>query len=424
MHTLIVGSGGREHALGWRLVQDNPMHSLFFLPGNGGTHRLGRNLPGPLNYPRIREAVELFDIGMVVFGPEAPLVEGWAERLRHDFGEHLAVVGPDREGARLEGSKAFAKNFMRRHGIPTAEYRTFGRSEHRELIDYLKRSAYPLVLKASGLAAGKGVVICQNTTEAFEAVERFFVQHQFGQAGHQVIVEHFLDGQECSVFIVTDGHTYRYLPSARDYKRAYDADQGPNTGGMGAFTPVPYISNAIEGKIRTQIIERTLDGLQQNGIAFRGFLFFGLMIVDGNPYVLEYNIRLGDPETQVILPMTEGPFAEVLEGVARGRLSETGQLSFRRGAQLAVIAAAEGYPISYEKGYSIQGIEDAESVPHVTVFHAGTHLADNGTMYTAGGRVLAVSAHGHDLSQARSRAYQAIEKIRFQGMFYRRDIGR
>ncbi len=421
MRVLIVGGGGREHALGWRLGRDHAVNALYFLPGNGGTRRIGTNLPGPLSYPRLRAAVNEHGIGMVVFGPEAPLVEGMADRLRADYGDRLAVVGPGAEGAQLEGSKAFAKAFMQRHGIPTAEARTFHRSEHADLLRYLQEAPYPLVIKASGLAAGKGVIICTHPDEARAAAEAFFVHDRFGKAGHQLVVEENLEGRECSVFILTDGRTYRHLPAARDYKRAYDGDRGPNTGGMGTFTPVPDLTPALETTIRRQIIEPTLAGLRTEGISFRGFLFFGLMLTERGPYVLEYNVRLGDPETQVILPMTEGAFAAALEAAARGRLEEASPLDVREGAQLAVIAASEGYPGAYAKGHAITGIEAAEADPDVIVFHAGTQW-DGTTLRTSGGRVLAVSAHGSDLAHARASAYRAIQKIHFEGMFYRKDI--
>ncbi len=422
MRVLIIGSGGREHALGWRLVQDAAVERVFFLPGNGGTRQVGVNVPGPISDDRVAETIDRQNIDLLVFGPEDPLIAGMADRIRERFGERVAVVGPGAEGARLEGSKADAKDFMQRHGIPTAQARIYSRAQQAQLRRYLQDAAYPLVLKASGPAAGKGVVICESPAQALATVSEFFEKERFGASGHTVVVEQFLRGREVSVFILTDGQDYRRLAAARDYKRAFDADRGPNTGGMGAFTPVEDISKALWETIHTRIIRPTLEGLRKDGVPFRGFIFFGLMIVEGAPYVLEYNVRLGDPETQVIMPMIEGPWAEVLAAAARGRLKEAPPLTFKGGSRLAVIAASQGYPGSYEKGKPIEGLEEAAAMEGVAVFHAGTRYED-GRYYTAGGRVLAVSAWGPHRETARQRAYEALRHIRFEGMFFRNDIG-
>ena len=402
-------------------MQDPVVERVYFLPGNGGTARVGVNLPGPVSDEAVSQAVAAHGIDMVVIGPEDPLIQGMADRLQERFGDSPAVVGPGAEGARLEGSKAYAKEFMARHGIPTAEARTYTLEQADALREFLRTAAYPLVLKASGPAAGKGVIICDSLAEALAAAADFFEKNRFGVSGHTVVVEQFLQGREVSVFVLTDGRDYRILGAARDYKRVFDDDRGPNTGGMGAFTPVDDITPDAWENIRKTVIIPTIEGLQQDGVSFRGFLFFGLMIVDEAPYVLEYNVRMGDPETQVIMPMIEGPWAENLWAAARGTLASAPPLSWKSGAQLAVIAASEGYPGSYEKGKLIEGLAEAEAIDGVTVFHAGTRL-ENGRYLTAGGRVLAVSAHGADRSDARRKAYEAISRIRFAGMFYRKDI--
>lgn len=420
MRVLIVGGGGREHALGWSLARSPHRPDLYFAPGNAGTLRLGANLPvqasdidGLVSLVRERR----FDLTVV--GPEQPLVDGLADRLR---AEGYPVVGPRAAAARLEGSKEFAKAFMQRHGIPTATHRSFASSNTAEALAYLRKHPLPLVVKADGLAAGKGVVICESHDQAQEAVVSMLKGDAFGIAGHTVVVEDYLEGEEASVFALTDGHSYELFVSAQDHKRIGEGDTGPNTGGMGAYAPAPVASSGVIASVRQQIIEPTLRGMREEGHPYSGFLYCGLMIRDGLPKVVEFNCRMGDPEAQVVLPMLASDLLESLVAVAEGKLARH-PLAMASGAAASVVLASEGYPGSYEKGRPITGLDTVEQEENVVVFHAGT-AEKNGTVVTSGGRVLAVTGLGETLQKALDAAYQGVARISFDGKTFRRDIGK
>lgn len=417
MHLLLIGSGGREHALAWRLAQSPSCRQLYCCPGNPGTARLGTNVSLNLAAPETvvgfcrREHVDL-----VVVGPEEPLVRGLADELRR-FG--IAVVGPGADGARLEGSKEFAKAFMQRHGIPTARYGVFGREQLRSAFSQIENMNTPIVVKADGLAAGKGVVIAQTSAEAKAAVEHMLVGEQFGAASARVVVEEFLEGIEVSVFALTDGTRYVLLPEAKDYKRIGEGDTGPNTGGMGSVSPVPFVTDALRERIDAKVVRPTIEGLERDGIAYRGFLFFGLMIVSGRPYLLEYNVRMGDPETQSVMARVTDDLAAWLLSAAQGQLLER-PLEVSARAAATVVCVSQGYPGAYSTGHPIDGLERLEGVQ---AFHAGTSLDPNGRLLTAGGRVLGLTATADSLKQALDDALAAARKIGYTGRSYRRDIG-
>ena len=419
MNILILGSGGREHAITWKLDQSSRPLKLFVAPGNPGTAEVAVSLPvDPLDFPGVREAILANRIGMVVVGPEAPLAEGIADFIEGDPAlAGVAVIGPRRAGAMLEGSKDFAKGFMKRHGIPTAAYETFTSGTAGEAVSFMRRMKPPYVLKADGLAAGKGVLIINDFDEAVTELKAM-LGGRFGAAGSKVVIEEYLQGIEMSAFVITDGITYRILPEAKDYKRIGDGDTGKNTGGMGAVSPVPFATASFLEKVEKQIIKPTVDGLKQEGIDYRGFIFFGLMNVEGDPYVIEYNARLGDPETEVIMPRIGSDLYDLLEGVAQRDLASR-QVIIRPETAVTVMIVSGGYPDSYGKGFPVSG---TGNVSESTLFHAGTGIKD-GLLVTSGGRVLAVTSLGPEMQEALARSYRSVGKISFSGMNYRRDIG-
>ena len=419
MKILILGSGGREHAITWKLAQSPKVTGLFIAPGNAGTSSLGTNIDvNPEDFEKVKEAVLSTGAGMVVVGPEAPLVAGIHDFfLNDDSLKHIPVIGPQKEAAMLEGSKDFAKAFMNRHEIPTAAHRTFGIGNAGEARGFLESLQPPYVLKADGLAAGKGVVILNTIDEALSELDAMLTG-KFGEAGSKVVIEQFLRGKEVSVFVITDGKHYRILPSAKDYKRVGEGDTGPNTGGMGAVSPVPFASESFMYKVEKRIIKPTIAGLAGEGLKYKGFIFFGLIDVKGEPYVIEYNARLGDPETEVILPRIKSDFFDLLEGVAMGDLHKR-KIQIDNRFVSTVVMVSEGYPGHYEKGKPVFGLD---LVKDAIVFHSGTREQD-GRILTNGGRVLAVSAYGNSLYEALQASYRNAALISWQGMYYRTEIG-
>ncbi len=424
MNLLLLGSGGREHALAWKLAQSPRCSRLFIAPGNAGTASFGQNIAiETTDFPSLKTFCLEQGIDMVVVGPEEPLVKGvYDEFWKDPRVRHIPVIGPSAAGAQLEGSKAFAKAFMERRGIPTAAYREFRVQELEEGLAYIKAHPLPVVLKADGLAAGKGVVIAQTTEEALKTFKDMLVEGIHGSAGERVVIEAFLEGIELSVFILTDGEHYRLLPEAKDYKRIGVGDTGPNTGGMGAVSPVPFASPAFMEKVIDRIVEPTVAGLAEEGIDYKGFIFVGLIKVDSEPYVIEYNCRMGDPETEVVMPRLKNDLVDLLEAVAKGTLGSVNVQTDPRTA-VTTVAVSEGYPGSYPKGRPIEGLPaGADDTSGVLVFQAGT-AAGSGKVLTNGGRVLAVTAYGDTVTQAAALSRAALEKIHFEGMYFRKDIG-
>ncbi|MFZ5431140.1 MAG: phosphoribosylamine--glycine ligase [Bacteroidota bacterium] len=419
MNVLIVGSGGREHALGWKIRQSPLLTHLFFAPGNPGTSELGINLAvDPENFSDIKREILENEIDMMIIGPEAPLVAGIRDFCEKDPDlQYVKIIGPGKAGAKLEGSKDFSKQFMGRYGIPTAGYASFRKETAEEGFRYLKSIRPPFVLKADGLAAGKGVLIIDQLEYAQDALWEMLVG-KFGEASKTVVIEEFLKGTELSVFILTDGSSYILFPEAKDYKRIGIGDTGLNTGGMGAVSPVPFADAAFMEKVKTRIIEPTLEGLRTEKIEYTGFIFFGLINCDGDPFVIEYNARLGDPETEAIMLRTEGDLLELLNAAAEGRLSEK-QMGISDHAAATIMLVSGGYPGDYEKGKIISGYDQAEDC---SLFHSGTRL-EFGKLKTNGGRVLAVSATGKDIHEALEKARSNAMKISYEGKYFRDDIG-
>jgi phosphoribosylamine--glycine ligase len=419
MNILILGSGGREHALTWKLAQSSKVKRIFIAPGNAGTSESGTNIDlDPLNFLKVKEAVAENKIDIVIVGPEAPLVEGIHDFfLNDDLLKNIPVIGPDKSAARLEGSKDFAKAFLVRHNIPTAAYRSFNNLTMNEVPGFLKTMKPPYVIKADGLAAGKGVLIIEDIREAEREVYSI-LKGKFGSAGNTVVIEQFLSGIELSVFIITDGTSYKLLPEAKDYKRVGEGDTGLNTGGMGAVSPVPFADLVFMEKVKKRIIEPTVDGLRQEGIIYKGFIFFGLINVGGDPFVIEYNARLGDPESEVIIPRIKTDLFELIEGVANGDLSKR-KIEIDEKFVTTVMMVSGGYPGDYEKGKTIKGLDLTR---HSVVFHAGTKRV-GGDVVTSGGRVLSVTSWGDTMNEALGKSYQDAELLKFDGVCYRKDIG-
>lgn len=422
MNILLLGSGGREHALAWRIARSPRLSQLFIAPGNPGMSLYGTCMPriGVTDFAAIAALIRREHIELLVVGPEVPLVEGIVDYLHGEAGlTDLLIVGPDAKGAQLEGSKDFSKAFMQRYGIPTAAYRTFDKSTLSEAIDYLKTLQPPYVLKADGLAAGKGVIISESLEEA-ERELRGLLSGRFGSASMRVVIEEYLHGIECSVFIATDGSDWRVLPVAKDYKRIGEGDTGLNTGGMGSVSPVVFADEAFMQRVEERVIRPTIEGLRAEGIDYRGFIFAGLMNVGGEPYVIEYNCRMGDPETESVMLRIDSDFVDLLERMARGHL---GDYHLEESSQYAatVVLVSEGYPESYAKGIPI-------SYPHAPtfdslLFHAGTSCDDSGHLVTSGGRVLTASCLGSTLAEALERCYKLADRVQYTGKMLRRDIG-
>ncbi len=419
MNVLILGSGGREHAFAWKLAQSPKLAKLFVAPGNAGTAQMAQNVQLGDDFAQLADFVLAQSIDLLIVGPEAPLVAGVVDYLRADPRlAHLGIIGPGQVGARLEGSKDFAKAFMLRHGIPTATHRSFDRTNLAEGLAYLAQHPLPIVLKADGLAAGKGVLIIGSVAEAQQQLTAMIEGGLFGQASAKVVVEQFLPGIELSVFVLTDGQSYRLLPSAKDYKRVGEGDTGPNTGGMGAVSPVPFADAAFMQKVEERIVRPTISGLAADGIDYVGFIFIGLMNVGGEPYVIEYNVRMGDPETEVVLPRLAGDWLEGLHLTAHGRLHEADLRTDPRTA-VTVMLVSGGYPGDFAKGKPMTGLDQLTGV---VAFHAGTRLHE-GQVLTNGGRVLALTALASSLPEALERAFAAAEAVQYDGKYYRRDIG-
>lgn len=419
VNVLLLGSGGRESALAWKLAQSQRLGRVYIAPGNGGTGAYGENVPlKPTDFVNVAEFVRTHDVGLIVVGNEDPLVAGIADYMKEHV-PSVPVMGPVAAGAALEGSKDFAKSFMARHGIPTARYRSFTRETLDQGLDFLSTLPAPYVLKADGLAAGKGVLIIEDLAGARESL-RQMLDGMFGHSSDRVVIEEFLDGIECSVFVVTDGRGgYRLLPVAKDYKRALDGDRGLNTGGMGAVSPVAFADSDFMSKVEQRIVRPTVQGLVDEGIDYRGFIFLGLIKVKGEPMVIEYNVRMGDPETEVVMMRLDADLLELCLAAAKGDLSAV-EVRESPHAAATVIAVSGGYPGSYERGKVIGGdLDPAES----TLFHAGTAVDEQGRLVTSGGRVIAVSSTGENLEQALSKSYRSIEALQFEGKFFRRDIG-
>ncbi|MEY4586308.1 MAG: hypothetical protein RIT05_726 [Bacteroidota bacterium] len=421
MRILLLGSGGREHAFAWKITQSPLCKALFIAPGNAGTKGLGQHLPfGVTDFDAIRTCCIEQAIDMVVVGPEEPLVKGLVEYLREEpLLKSLSIIGPGQQGAALEGSKAFAKAFLQRHGIPTASYREFTKENYQEGLTYLQAHPLPIVLKADGLAAGKGVLICSTHQEAIQGFEEMIQSAKFGEAGKKVVVEEFLQGIEISVFVLTDGKNYVLLPEAKDYKRIGEGDTGLNTGGMGAVSPVPFVDAVLWEKIKTRVVAPTIQGLQQDGIPYCGFIFIGFMIVKGEPFVIEYNCRMGDPETEVVMPRLQTDLVELLAAAAAGEL-KTQTIKTDPRTACTVVAVSGGYPEEYRKGFVIQGLDQLPDSS--LVFHMGTQQKGD-DIITSGGRVLAVTAFGNTVSEAAEAARTIQDSIQFEGKYYRRDIG-
>ena len=421
MKILILGSGGREHALAWKIAQSEMVSEVFVAPGNAGTASIGVNVPINIaDFDAVKKTVLDNDIDMVVVGPEQPLVDGVVDFFKADpLLKEKKIIGPDKRGAQLEGSKAFAKLFMEKYHIPTAACFTVTKDNLQEGVSYLSSLEPPFVLKADGLAAGKGVLIINDLDEAKKELSEM-LSGKFGNASAKVVIETFLKGIEVSMFVLTDGSDYVILPEAKDYKRIGDGDQGLNTGGMGAVSPVPFVDAAFIEKVESRIIKPTIQGLKEENIDYKGFIFLGLMNCGGDPYVIEYNVRMGDPETEGVMTRINSDLAKLLSDCADGKLRDS-EFRISPDTSVTVMLVSGGYPEHYQKGMVMSGLDDVED--DVVLAHAGTKLDENADVVTAGGRVIAVTALGPDITQARKKAYENAAKISFNGVYYRHDIG-
>ncbi|WP_433765055.1 phosphoribosylamine--glycine ligase [Flavobacterium ginsenosidimutans] len=420
MTILLLGSGGREHAFAWKMVQSPLCEKLFVVPGNAGTAAIAENVAiSATDFEAVKALVLNENISLVVVGPEDPLVKGVYDYFKNDESlKHIPVIGPSKVGAQLEGSKEFAKEFLMKHNIPTAAYDSFTAETVEEGCQFLETLQPPYVLKADGLAAGKGVLIIQDLEEAKTELRNMLVHAKFGTASSKVVIEEFLDGIELSCFVLTDGKNYKILPTAKDYKRIGEGDTGLNTGGMGAVSPVPYVDSVLMEKIETRIVKPTIEGFQKDGIEYKGFVFIGLINVKNEPIVIEYNVRMGDPETEVVVPRLKSDLVELFLSVADQKLGDF-NLEIDPRSATTVMVVSGGYPEDFEKGKVISGLENIEDS---IVFHAGTKL-DNGNVVTNGGRVIAVTSYGDNFQEAIKKSYQNIDKLSFDKMYFRKDIG-
>jgi phosphoribosylamine---glycine ligase len=417
MQVLVIGGGGREHALVWKIKQSPKVEKIFCAPGNAGTAELAENIPiAADDINGLLEFALQKGIALTVVGPEQPLVKGIVDRFEE---KGLRIFGPNARAAELEGSKSFSKDIMKKYGLPTAEYKTFTSAD--SAAKYIENKNCPLVVKADGLAAGKGVLLCQTAEEALAAVDSIMGKKSFGEAGDQIVVEEFLEGEEVSVLAFSDGQTVLMMDSAQDHKAAYDGDKGPNTGGMGAYSPAPIFTETMRQEVRDKIMLPMIRAMQQEDRPYKGILYAGLMLTKTGPQILEFNARFGDPETQPLLVRMDSDIIPIFEACIDGTLDEC-PLEWKNESSVCVVMAAKGYPDSYEKGKPIAGLKDANALPGVVVFHAGTKEQD-GEVLTQGGRVLGVTAIGEDTATAISRAYEAVEKIEWDGIHYRKDIG-
>ncbi|UCD61149.1 MAG: phosphoribosylamine--glycine ligase [Flavobacteriaceae bacterium] len=420
MNILIIGSGGREHTLAWKINQSSKLEKLFVAPGNAGTADIAQNIAIDVNdFEAIKQIVIAEGIEMVVVGPEDPLVNGIHDFFLQDSDlKYVSVIGPAKMAATLEGSKEFAKQFMIRHNIPTASYKSFTSDEIEEGLQFLDTIKPPYVLKADGLAAGKGVLILESLDKAKKELRDMLVNAKFGDASSVVVIEEFLSGIELSCFVLTDGEDYKVLPMAKDYKRIGEGDTGLNTGGMGAISPVPFANDEFVDKVHERIIKPTIEGLRKDQLPYKGFIFIGLIKVGDDPFVIEYNVRLGDPETEVVLPRIKNDLVELFDAVAKGKLNSV-ELEIDERTATTVMLVSGGYPQAYKKGIEINGIHDVESS---IVFHAGTQLKE-GKILTNGGRVMAITSFGRDFREGLNKSYQNIKNINFDKMYYRKDLG-
>ncbi len=424
MNILLLGSGGREHALAWKMAKSHHCDQLFIAPGNAGTAQFGSNVLLDINDFEAQKSFCIdHKINMLVVGPEEPLVNGVYDFFKNDnVLKNIVVVGPSKEAAQLEGSKAFSKKFMQRHRIPTAGYAEFTKENFEEGKKYLSKHELPIVLKADGLAAGKGVVICMDHAEALQVFEEMIIHKQFGDASSKVVVEEFLDGIEVSVFVLTDGKDYQIIGHAKDYKRIGEGDIGPNTGGMGCVSPVPFVDDIFMQKVEERIIQPTVAGLQKENLVYNGFIFFGLIKINDDPFVIEYNCRMGDPETEVVIPRLQTDLVAMFAAMDNGTLVDVNIYTDEK-KYATVVAVSGGYPGDYRKNIQINGFADLQTNNDSIVFHAGTKINEEGNLVTNGGRVLTVTSVAETVTDAAKKSMKVLEQIHFEGMYYRKDIG-